>query len=116
MPVSRSILACEAKVTLRHMAMSQSAMTADSSVSTAKAVTVPWEVRVWWRASDGVTCPEFTIFGAMDENAALDEAVSVMDGCRHHRALIAAVRAEIRRTGSAGSWRTIGVGHMKSYI
>ncbi len=78
--------------------------------------TEAWEVRVWWEPSAGVTCPKFTVHAAWSESAAVDEAVSVLDGNRHHRALVKAVAAEIRRAGDGGSWRRVPAGHVRSYL
>ena len=75
-----------------------------------------WEVRVRWEASPGVTCPEFTVYAAPSESAAVDEAVSILDGNQHHRALVKAVGAEIRRVGDAGPWRTVAAGRARSYL
>jgi hypothetical protein len=88
----------------------------DSDASPDPISPLPWEVRVWWRPADGVACPEFTTFGAEDEDGAIDEAVSVMDGCRHRRALVMAVRAEIRPAGFEGRWRTVAAAHVRSYL
>jgi hypothetical protein len=88
----------------------------DAPADAARAITALWEVRVWWRAVDGVTCPEFTTFRVEDETKAIDEAVSTMDGCRHRRALVTAVRAEIRPYLSEGKWRVVAAGCVRSYL
>jgi hypothetical protein len=64
-----------------------------------------WEVRVRWEPEAGVTCPGFTFYAAANEDEAIDTAVSVLDGCRHPRALVKAVHAEIRSAG--GAWRAV---------
>jgi hypothetical protein len=71
-----------------------------------------WEVRVHWKPAAGVTCPELTTYAVADENEAIDSAVSVLDGCRHPRALVKAVHAEIR--SASGAWRTVAASH--SYL
>jgi hypothetical protein len=63
-----------------------------------------WVLRVHWRPAPGVTCPEYTTYPAESETCAIDDAVSILDGTRHPRALVKAVRAEIRRTGDPGPW------------
>lgn len=69
-----------------------------------------WEVRVRWAAGPGVTAPEFTVHSVADDNAALDAAVSVIDGCRHPWALVKATGAQIRPEG--GEWRAVASGRV----
>lgn len=69
-----------------------------------------WEVRVHWKPAGGVTCPAFTTYVVSGESCAVDEAVSVLDGCRHPKALVKAVSAEVRRAGDPGPWRAVSAG------
>lgn len=68
-----------------------------------------WDVRMHWKPSSGVTCPEYTTHTVKGgETQAIDSAVSALDGCRHPWSLIQATGAEIRRAGDAGAWRSVG--------
>jgi hypothetical protein len=82
---------------------------------------VPWEVRITWAVREvqpgapmpGVSTPKWSHLDVMGESAALDRAVSILDGCRHPDAPVRAVRAEIRRTKAGDAWRTIGTEHVR---
>jgi hypothetical protein len=83
---------------------------------------VPWEVRVTWAVREvapgepmpGVECVKWSHIDVMGESAALDRAVSILDGCKHPDAPVRAVRAEIRRTRAGDEWRTIGTEHVRA--
>lgn len=77
----------------------------------------PWEIRVTWEGIPGFECPRWTNYEVQAERAAIDRAVSIMDGCRHPDAPVKAMKAEIRIIKGGGPWRVVAAGPaIRSYI
>lgn len=68
-----------------------------------------WNVRIHWHPVGGATAPEYTTYVVNGESQAVDAAVFALDGNCHPWAPVRAVRAEIRRLGNAGEWRSVAV-------
>ena len=66
-----------------------------------------WDVRVHWRAMPGASCPACSTYAVNGESQAIDAAVGALDGGAHPWLPVRAVRAEIRRTGATGPWRSV---------
>lgn len=65
-----------------------------------------YEVRAYWTAGEGATCPASSTWTAESESLAVDEAVSVLDSCRHPRLPVRVAGVKIRPARS-GPWRWV---------
>lgn len=65
-----------------------------------------YEVRAYWSTDEGVICPRSKTWTVESESAAVDSAVSVLDGCRHPLAPVRVAGVKVR-PARGGEWRWV---------